>query len=248
MKKYFVLPLLLFLGILITSCETTTEPEPIEPTGSIFIQSAPSGAQIWVDGVNSNKVTPDSITNLSVGTHSFTLKLTGYNDTTFTENILANFQRSKAITLVSDMSVTAFGPVRIYETSGTTAAQPSGLDLSSGNAYGISSADKDKVDIYYSSNGYLIRSANASSGLTRVTSFFVGTGTNLNDGVDSPLATNSWTASMSDQEANYVFVFDNDLHYSKLKLVGWGGGSGPGDPAWVDVQWLYNNKPNDQRF
>ena len=46
-----------------------------------------------------------------------------------------------------------YGPVTIYETAGTTASQPSGIDLSSGNAYGVSSTDKDKVDIYYSTDG-----------------------------------------------------------------------------------------------
>ena len=246
MKKLILIPIALLLGLFITSCEDSTTDAPAVTTGTLFVQSAPTGAQIWVDGTNTGKVTPDSVKNLSAGTHSLTLKLDGYKDTVQTNvTITAGFTTSKLITLTS-ASLT-FGPVKLWETTGTTAAQPSGLDLSTGLAYGISSVDKDKVDIFYSSTGFVVRSANGSSGMTRVTSFLVGSGTNLNDGVDSPAATTLWLTQIGDREANYVFLYDNDLHYSKLKITSFGGGT-PGNPAWVEVTYIYNGQTNSKVF
>jgi hypothetical protein len=246
MKKLLLIPIALLLGLFIASCEDSTTDAPAVTTGTLFVQSTPTGAQIWVDGTNTGKVTPDSVKNLSAGTHSLTLKLDGYKDTVQTSvSITAGFTTNKLITLTS--ASLNFGPVRLWETTGTSAAQPSGLDLSTGLAYGISSVDKDKVDIFYSSTGFVVRSANGSSGMTRVTSFLVGSGTNLNDGVDSPAATASWLTQIGDREANYVFLYDNDLHYSKLKVTGFGGGT-PGNPAWVEVTYIYNGQANSKVF
>ena len=152
------------------------------------------------------------------------------------------------IALTSDIYTTLYGPVKIYETAGTTPNEPSGLDLSSGMAYGVSSGQSDLVDIYYSSNGYLVQSADLYPGLIRVTKFYVGSSDNLFDGVDSPdKNSGSWTNNMGDREANYVFLYDHDGHYSKIKIVNWGGGV-PGEPAWVEVQWHYNETQLDTRF
>lgn len=249
MKKILFFPLIIFMSLIFVSCEdTTTEPTPTPTTGNLAVGSTPAGAQIWVDGSNTGKLTPDTVKNLSAGSHSLTLKLDGYRDTVQTNiTITAGQTTSRNITLVR--AAKTFGPVRLWETTGTTAAQPSGLDLSSGMAYGIGSTspDRDKVDIYYSSSGFVIRSANAATGLTRITSFFVGSGTNLDDGVDAPLATSSWASQMGDRETNYVFLFDNDSHYSKLKIVNFGGGT-PGNPAWVEVQYIYNEQANSRVF
>ncbi|HEY6907553.1 MAG TPA: hypothetical protein VI230_08785, partial [Ignavibacteriaceae bacterium] len=141
----------------------------------------------------------------------------------------------------------------IYETAGTTSSQPSGLDLSSGIAYGVSSADKDKVDIYYSTTGtggtpYLVQSADLYPNLTRHTAFYVGSGTDITDGEDSPLyPLAGWTDHMGDRETNYVYLYDEDGHYSKIIITGFGGGSG-GNPAWVELKWEYNNTGADNRF
>ncbi len=255
MRKYIFLPLTLIMGFLIASCsDTTTNPPPVTDTGSIFINSSPVGAAITLDGTSTGKVTPDSLTSVSTGQHSITLSLSGYSDTTFTVTVQTNLQTTKQITLVSTLSTTMYGPVKIYETSGTTANQPSGIDLSSGNAYGVSSTDKDKVDIYYSTDGtggtpYLVQSANLYPNLTRNTAFYVGAGTDLNDGEDSPTyPLSGWTDNMSDRENNYVYLYDEDGNYSKLKITDFHAGSGQGDPSWVEVQWLYNNIGADKRF
>ena len=108
------------------------------------------------------------------------------------------------------------------------------------------------VDIYFysdqSGNTYLIQSAD-QAGLIRETDFFVGSGDNIFDEVDSPLRnTGTWAISIDDTENNYVFLYDHDGHYSKMKIVLRGGGTGLGDPSWVDIQWHYNNNAQDNRF
>ncbi len=109
------------------------------------------------------KTTPDTVKDLDAAVYSVTLKLTDYSDTTFSVSVSSG-QTSVVtnIALVSNMMTTLYGPVRIYETTGTTAQQPSGLDLSSGEAWGISSDSSGLVDIYYTSTGFLVQSAHLS--------------------------------------------------------------------------------------
>lgn len=249
MKKLFFLLLIPFVALLISSCSDDDPISPTETKGNLYLTSNPAGAQIWIDGVNTSLTTPDTVLGINAGVRSVTLKLQEYKDTTFSISITAN-QTSVVgpIMLTEDISTTLHGPVRIWETTGTTASQPSGLDLSSGIAYGVSSANNGLVDIYYSSTGYLVQSADLYPGLIRETDFFVGSGTNLFDGVDSPLRnTGIWITGIGDREDNYVFLYDHDAHYSKLKIVDWGGGV-PGEPAWVEVQWYYNDTALDERF
>jgi len=249
MKKLIFLLLIPFVALVVSSC---SDDDPITPSameGNLYITSNPAGAQIWIDGVNTSQTTPDTVLDIDEGVHNVTLKLTEYKDTTFSISITAD-QTSIVgpIALTSDINTTLYGPVRIYETAGTSASQPSGLDLSTGLAHGVSSPEANLVDIYYSSTGFLVQSADLYGTLIRETDFFVGTSANLFDGVDSPeRSTGTWTTGIGDREANYVFLYDHDGNYSKLKIVNWGGGV-PGEPAWVDVQWYYNNTQLDERF
>jgi hypothetical protein len=253
MKKLNLLLLIPILGLIITSCDSSNDPTSPPPVtvGSIYLTSNPAGAEIWLDGVNTNFTTPDTVLNVSEGVRNVTLKLQDYKDTTFAISVTAE-QTSIVgpIVLTSDIITVFYGgqPIRIYETVGTDTTQPSGLDLSSGMAYGVSSSQKGLVDIYYSSNGFLVQSANIIPGLVRETDFYVGASTDIYDGTDSPLNnTGTWTNNISDTENNYVFLYDHDGHYSKLRITGRGGGV-PGVPAWVEVQWYYNETTLDNRF
>jgi hypothetical protein len=253
MKNLFYIALIAISTLVMVSCDSTTDPTTPDPQGNLFVSSVPAGAQIWVNGVNTTKVTPDTVKDISTGVKNVTLKLQDYSDTTFTVTVSEN-QTSVVsnVQLVSNIILQSFTPVRIWETTGTNASQPSGLDLSTGMAYGISSVDKDKVDIYYYSNSagtiFLVQSAGNNSGMTRVTKFRVGSSSVLTDNVDSPLSTaGTWTANMGDRETNYVFLYDNDGNYSKVKISSFGGGT-TGNPAWVELQWIYNKTVNDNRF
>ncbi len=253
MKKLIFLLLIPIVTLTISSCSDDDPITPAEP-GSIYLTSNPAGAQIWLNGTNTSLVTPDTVTGVDEGVYNVTLKLTDYEDTTFSVSVTAGEMSIVTnIGLVSNIYTTLYGPVRIYETAGTTSSEPSGLDLSSGIAYGVSSADNGLVDIYYSTDGtggqgYLVQSADLYPSLIRITKFYVGSSSNLFDKVDSPdKNTGTWTNNMGDRETNYVFLYDHDGHYSKLKIVSWGGGV-PGEPAWVEVQWYYNDTALDTRF
>ena len=58
--------------------------------GSISFASTPSGAQVFLDGVDQGMVTPATLTNVPIGSHAFTLKFAGYNDYTGTVEVLEN--------------------------------------------------------------------------------------------------------------------------------------------------------------
>lgn len=249
MKKLILLLLLPFAALMITSCDSSNDPITPAQQGNIFLSSNPAGAQIWLDGTNTSKTTADTVKNVNEGVHSVTLKLQDYRDSTFSISVSGG-QTSVVsnVTLVSNILTTLYGPVKIYETIGTSSSQPSGLDLSTGLAYGVSSAQNTLVDIYYSSSGFLVQSADLYPNLVRETDFFVSSGTGLFDGEDSPLRnTGTWTNNIGDRENNYVFLYDHDGNYSKLKIVNWGGGV-IGEPAWVEVQWIYNKTMLDNRF
>ncbi|MEO8233677.1 MAG: PEGA domain-containing protein [Ignavibacteriota bacterium] len=251
MKNLFLMALVTIAALAMVSCDSTTDPVTPDQKGNLFVSSIPDSAQIWVNGVNTNKLTPDTVKDISTGVKNVTLKLQDYSDTTFAVSVSEN-QTSVVsnVQLVSNILLQSFTtPVKIWETVGST-GKPSGLDLSTGLAYEIASVDKDKVDIYYSSNGYLVQSANLGSGMTRVTKFKVSTASNLNDEADSPLNTSgTWITGIADTTStNYVFLYDNDGHYSKLLISNRGGGT-PGDPvAWVELKWIYNKTAADNRF
>ncbi|MBK6914930.1 MAG: PEGA domain-containing protein [Ignavibacteriales bacterium] len=249
MKKVILFLLIPFTVLMVTSCDTSNDPITPAPEGNIFVSSNPAGAEIWIDGTNTLKTTADTIKNVDEGVHSITLKLEDYIDTTFSVSVTGG-QTSVVsnVTLVTNILTELFGPVKIYETTGTSANEPSGLDLSTGIAYGVSSDQNNLVDIYYSSSGFLVQSADLYPNLIRETDFYVSSATNIFDGEDSPLRnTGTWTDNIGDREDNYVFLYDHDGNYSKLKIVNWGGGV-IGEPAWVEVQWYYNNTVLDNRF
>lgn len=249
MKKLILFLLIPFTALMIISCDTSDDPITPTPEGNVFVSSNPAGAEIWLDGTNTLKTTADTVKNVDEGVHSITLKLEDYRDTTFSISVTGG-QTSivSNVTLVTNIFTELFDPVKIYETTGTSATQPSGLDLSTGLAYGVSSAQNGLVDIYYSSSGFLVQSADLYPNLIRETDFFVSSATGLFDGEDSPLRnTGTWTDNIGDRENNYVFLYDNDGNYSKLKIVSWGGGV-IGEPAWVEVQWIYNKTLQDNRF
>ena len=72
-------------------------------TGSVLLQSSPSGAQIFLEGANTGKLTPSTIQDLEEGSYQFTLKLSGYYDTTFNVNIIRNQQTNVSITLTQEI-------------------------------------------------------------------------------------------------------------------------------------------------
>lgn len=250
MKKYFLILLLPVLALFLSSCSNdSSNPVESNPTGSLYITSTPAGAKIYINSTYKG-VTPDTLTGLSVGSDTVKITLDGYYDTTFVVNVVKDsVVKVSNVTLRTNAQLVVYGPIRIYETTGTGANQPSGLILSSGQTGSLSNSD---IDLYYYSTStgtvYELRSANRYSTSYRSTSFYVANGTDLMDGIASPLATSSWVTNIPDSTTtNYFFAYDNDMHYSKMKIVTVGGGS-IGNPAYVEIKWIYNKTANDKRF
>ena len=252
MKKISLILLALLISITFISCEDDAVTDPIIETGTIVVDSSPQGAEIWLEAENTNQVTPATIT-VDAGVRTIVLKKEGYEDLIVQVSVAAG---SEAVITSNDLvalTVSFSIPVRIWETTGTTAAQPSGLDLSTGDAFGTSDeVNRGSIDLYYfsSSDGstFLVQSSHLNANMTRETFFKVGTASDLEDGVDSETKDTNWANSINDTETNYVFLYDADGHYSKLKIVEFHPGTGPGDPSWVDVAWVYNTAQDDTMF
>ena len=252
MKRFLlILSMLILSTVLFVSCsddDTVVDPPAY---GTLSVISVPDGARIYIDGEDSGFLTDYTFTQMETGVHDVRLELEGYVDTTMTVTVDENLTSTVTAQLVPVFNTTEYGPKRIYETLGTSTDQPSGIDLSSGNAFGISGDDKDSVDIYFSTElGYLVSSAAEHPNMTRATFFYEGDSQDLYNGEDSPIVNTpvNWEDNMPEDAANYYFLFDQDGHYSKIKIVGSGGGQGPGDPRWLEVEWIYNESMGDERF
>lgn len=75
MGRVVVFLFFLLISVLIISCrEKITEPqENISSSGSIYLNSDPPGARIYVNGIFRNKFTPDSLVRLNPGIYNITL-------------------------------------------------------------------------------------------------------------------------------------------------------------------------------
>lgn len=74
---------------------------PVIIRGNIYLDSQPGGAQIYINGNNTSKTTPDTLSNYPVGTYSITLKKNSYRDTTFQITVIGYLTVSKKVTLTS---------------------------------------------------------------------------------------------------------------------------------------------------
>jgi hypothetical protein len=245
-KMFYFLSLIMIFGFFLTSCKRNDDnPITTTPFGSIYIFSDPVSAHIWLDGTDTKKITPDSLINLQAGNHMIILKATNYAEDTIHINVQDGSRITLNRTLLSDNSISLYGPIQIWDTTGVSIF-PNGIILKTGKPSLTTSVGKDSLDCYYSSNG-LVLTTPTNTINNRISSFFVGLSTNLNDSIESPTVLDSWLTQVQNSETNYFFIFDSDSHYSKMIITDRYPGSA-GNPAWIKVKWLYNNKPNDRRF
>lgn len=103
-KKLFAL-LMLFT---ITGCDKEVSRSPVEPQpseGFIYINSTPSGSAIFLNGRNTGRFTPDSLSYLDAGSYEITLKRKYYKDTSLTVNLLQDEKREIVIDYLSNPSM-----------------------------------------------------------------------------------------------------------------------------------------------
>ncbi|MCB0748126.1 MAG: PEGA domain-containing protein [Ignavibacteriae bacterium] len=251
MKKILILVLIAFLGITFTSCnDSTTDPIPVVDTGSILVTSTPAGASIWINKSVTGEVTPFTFADQDVAVYEIKLTLDNYKDTTLFVDVLKD--QEARVTVELTPTYTKFGPVEFWESLDPSSTHPSGVSLNLGTAYSISSSNDNsaKIDLYYDSDGFLIISASnrtSNSKMTRETYFSVGSSANLNDGVNSPVKDNTWAKSISVTERNYVFIYDQDGHYSKLLITKETPGTFDTYGSVV-VEWIYNKAKDSVVF
>lgn len=102
--------LMIFLIALLLA--TITVPAPVSAVGNVAVTSSPAGAAIWLDGTSTGQVTPYTLTNVTAGSHTIILKLTGYADSpsqtvSVTDNATATAQ---ATTLISAPTLSGISP------------------------------------------------------------------------------------------------------------------------------------------
>jgi ligand-binding sensor domain-containing protein len=76
---------------LINSCTeqvSVSPPDEPPPNGTLFIDSNPRGAHIYLDGKDRRRITPDSLTWLETNNYSVALKLDLYRDTSITTSVV----------------------------------------------------------------------------------------------------------------------------------------------------------------
>ena len=90
--------------------------DPAQKTGSIYVTSTPSGAMIYLDDVYESSTTPYTLTGVSPGEHTVTLRLAGYSDGI-----------SKVTVNAGETSTLAIGLAPGTSSGGTTGPTPTPL-------------------------------------------------------------------------------------------------------------------------
>lgn len=86
--KNYLNKILLFTAIISSFVMIRCTENHVLPTlGTIFVTSDPLGAEIFLDGENTGKVTPDSLVDLLTGDYQITLKRNEFVDSSFTVNV-----------------------------------------------------------------------------------------------------------------------------------------------------------------
>ena len=99
------------------------------PPGSASFTSSPTGARIWIDGVDKGVYTPNTITDIQPGQRNYTLKKAGYVDNSGTVQIEIGSTTSVSETLIKIKNIIASNIIRYSDdTYG---------DTSSGSGTGI---------------------------------------------------------------------------------------------------------------
>lgn len=215
-------------------------------TSKLNVHSNPSGANIYLNNVNTGKRTPYQFTKLVAGNYEVRFKLTGYLDTTMNVSLTPGYDQEMEVYLQDSIKYKSFGHVKLYAVS-TSSSQKQAVDLSTGIAYVFNSSSYSYVDVYYTDDGLFIKSTDNAG--YRYTRFTEGYGNVLFDGEDSPLYSSGyWSNSMPYDIFSCFYAYDYDNHYSKIMVTNKGGTGTTADPKWIEVQWLYNIKQSDHRF
>src|SRR4030042_6799523 len=102
-KKYLLLFILLITVLLLASGFLYYSPA-VYTFGSIEITANPPGAKIFLDGMDTDYITPYTLSNVLTGTHTIQLTLTDYSNYTNTINVTAHQTAKLSINLIPSTS------------------------------------------------------------------------------------------------------------------------------------------------
>ena len=213
----------------------------------VYVVSVPAGALVSIDGGTASKTTPFTTDSLTAANHTFKFVFSDYT-TTLTQTV-----SSKKIDTLTFSMLTSFSTTSIYETAATGATQYSGLILKTGMTVGFSDiANKGAMDLFFKKTpDYDLESPALAvdTALLRKTFFKTATGTNLADGVSSPVydaTPGVWSNFLSNiatmDTAHYFWIYDNDHNYTKAKVAEYHARTSTSDPAYVKLKYYYNSK------
>ncbi|HTY16081.1 MAG TPA: PEGA domain-containing protein [Methanoregulaceae archaeon] len=94
------------------SLEVDADLVPLVATGTLFIDSTPQGANVYVDG-NSQGVSPVTVNGLSVGPHQIELHLAGYEVLATTENVIEGQETDINLILTPYSPSSSYGSIDI---------------------------------------------------------------------------------------------------------------------------------------
>ncbi|MEW6195089.1 MAG: PEGA domain-containing protein [Bacteroidota bacterium] len=72
--------ILTFILLFVGCREDIVEFSDIDKTGTLYVNSDPDGAEIFLNDIRVYKITPDSLMNLQPGNYNIRLRLAGYPD------------------------------------------------------------------------------------------------------------------------------------------------------------------------
>jgi len=172
-KKYFLIVLFLILGsLLISGCSPSDL--IFGPSGSIYVDTYPSGAKVFLNGNDTGKITPCTITNLMKGFYEITVTL---GDLSHTEKVI----------VYSDITTDVYKD--LLARLSKIIVQPSSMNLEEGDSQTI-----DSITAYYFDSGSAnikLSACSYSSNSNHATVSSVGTITGVSKG--SAIITVSYT-------------------------------------------------------
>lgn len=111
----FIIFLSLLIGIIVIGCDKEVSRSPVEPepsTGKLVVSSDPENYLIFLNGKNTGRYTPDSLTFLEDGTYDVTLKKKYFKDTSIVVTINKEERKDIFIDYLSNPSM--YGKLSLF--------------------------------------------------------------------------------------------------------------------------------------
>jgi hypothetical protein len=141
-------------GSTATASFTLVSIPPVTQTGSISVSSTPAGAEISLDGTDTGKVTPYTLTSVTAGSHTVSVNLTGYEPASQSVSVSAGSTATASFTLVSIPPVTQTGSISVSSTPAGAEISLDGTDTGKVTPYTLTSVTAGSHTVSGNLTGY----------------------------------------------------------------------------------------------